>query len=288
MKKVIFTLTEARTGTLYLRNLFHLNARDCVSRHETFFDFGNPTMFGRAIYDAYAGRVEKVRARLERKRDWIEKRPGSIYLESSHAFLKSAYVAALEVFPHLELVHLVRDPIRVAASEAYREMWRRRVRVPFHFYRGDDLKRHFVWALTGNEEIFQNYAAEKLSLFQWYLIQWIEIENRAMSFLDENNLQERCFTLNCPRELNDAAKVRAMFEFFHIGTKQREIIFGGRKNKSIGYSAAMAEQYEKEFEAVLRSLPKRYLQIFQREPYSSHDWSKRFGRHSDARIAVGQ
>src|SRR5580658_10305751 len=115
MKKVIFTLTEARSGTLYLRNLFRLNARDCISRHETFFDFGNPTMFGPAIYDAYAGRIGKVRARLEKKRDYIQRCRGSIYLESSHAFLKSAYVAALDVFPGLELVHLVRDPIKVAA-----------------------------------------------------------------------------------------------------------------------------------------------------------------------------
>lgn len=286
MKKVIFTLTEARSGTLYLRNLFRLNARDCLCRHETFFDFGNPTMFGPAIYDAYAGRVEKIRARLEKKRDYIESRPGSAYLESSHAFLKSAYVVALEVFPALRLVHLFRDPVKVAASEAYREMWRRRVHAPFHFYRGDDHKRHFAWALTGNEEIFRNYAAGQLSLFQWYLLQWIEIENRAMNFLHDNALQDRCFTLVCPRDLNDPAKVREMFEFFDIGTKQSEIMFGGRKNKSIGYSVAMAEQYEKEFEAVLRSLPKRYLQIFQREPYSSQEWSQRFTRHLETKVAL--
>jgi hypothetical protein len=281
MKKIIFTLTAARSGTLFLRNIFHLNAIDCDCRHETFFDFGNPTMFGPAIYDAHAGRIDKIRARLEKKRRYIEKLPGTIYLESSHAFLKSAYVAALEIFPDLQLIHLIRDPLKVCASEAYREMWRRRVHAPFHFYRGDDGKRHFAWTLTGNEEIFQNFGAKKLSLFQWYLLQWIEIENRAMNFLDENDLRQRCFTLNCPGDLNLPQKIRELFEFFGIATKQKEIIFGGRKNKSIGYSAEMAAQHEREFQTIVQQLPKRYLEIFQREPYSSCDWIWRFGNFSE-------
>lgn len=286
MKKVIFTLTEARSGTLYLRNLFRLNACDCACRHETFFDFGNPTMFGRAIYDAYAGRIEKIRARLKKKRRYIEKLSGSVYLESSHAFLKSAYVAALEFFPELQLIHLVRNPIKVAASEAYREFWRRRVHAPFHFYKGDDGKRHFAWALTGNEKFFQPFAAEKLSLFQWYLIQWIEIENRAMNFLDENQLRDRCFTLDSPRDLNDAEKIRQLFEFLGVKTKQPEIIFGGRKNKSIGYSTALAAQHEKEFQFILERTPENFLKIFQREPYSGFDWSRRFVNGAGTNIAL--
>lgn len=276
MKKVIFTLTAARSGTLFLRNIFRLNARDCVCRHETFFDFGNPTMFGPAIYDAYAGRIDKIRARLRQKRDYIEKCSGAIYLESSHAFLKSAYVAALEIFPNLQLIHLIRNPLKVAASEAYRESWRRRVHAPFHFYKGDDGKRHFTWALTGNEEIFQNFDARKLSLFQWYLLQWIEIENRAMNFLNENQLHERCFILDCPRDLNSPEKIRELFNFFGIATKRPEIVFGGRKNKSIGYSAARAAQHEKEFQSVVQQLPKHYLEIFQCKPYSDCDWSEHF------------
>jgi hypothetical protein len=271
MKRTIFTLAEARSGTLYLRNLFRLNARDCACRHETFFDFGNPTMFGPAIYDAYAGRIEKIRARLERKRRYIEKLQGSTYFESSHSFLKSAWVAALEFFPNLQLIHLVRNPIKVAASEAYREMWRRRVHAPFHFYRGDDGKRHFAWALTGNEEIFQHFAGEKLSLFQWYLIQWIEIENRAMNFLEKNRLRDRCFTLDSPLDLNDDATIRGMFDFLQIGTKQPQIIFGGRKNKSIGYLPSAGNEESLQF--VLKRLPARYLKIFQDKPYCDFPWS---------------
>lgn len=278
MKKVIFTLAEARSGTLYLRNLFRLNARDCDSRHETFFDLGNPTMFGPAIYDATAGRAGKVRERLEKKRRFIEKLRGSIYFESSHAFLKSAYVAALEVFPDLRLIHLIRNPLKVAASEAYREAWRRRVHAPFHFYRGDDGKRHFAWALTGNEPIFNHFAGREVTLFQWYVAQWIEIENRAMHFLAdlaERGLHDRCFTLDSPRDLNDAQKIRQMFDFLEVPTRHREIAFGGRKNKSIGYSAS-ADQYEAQFREVLAQLPEPYLEIFKHPPYRDLSWSVLF------------
>ncbi|HEV2452668.1 MAG TPA: hypothetical protein VGY98_00305 [Verrucomicrobiae bacterium] len=275
MKKVIFTLAEARSGTLYLRNLFRLNARDCDCRHETFFDIGNPTMFGPAIYDAYAGRFGKIRARLEKKRRYIQRLPGSSYIESSHAFLKSSRVAALDFFPDLRLVHLVRDPLKVAASEAYRELWRRRLHAPFHFYRGDDGKRHFAWALTGNEQIFQHFAGETLTLFQWYLIQWVEIENRAMDFLHANQLHDRCYTLHSPQDLNDPAKIRGMFDFLGVPTMNREIAFGGRKNKSIGYFMAPAQK-DNEARSILGRLPQQYLHIFRNKPYCDYHWSALF------------
>jgi hypothetical protein len=292
MKRTIFTLAEARSGTLYLRNLFRLNARDCACRHETFFDFGrNPTMFGPAIYDAYAGRIEKIRARLEKKKRYIEKLPGSIYFESSHSFLKSAWVAAPQFFPNLRLIHLVRNPLKVAASEAYREMWRRRVHAPFHFYKGEDGQRHFAWALTGNEEIFQHFSSEKLTLFQWYLVQWIEIENRAMSFLDKNQLHDRCFTLGSPHDLNDAAKIREMFNFLEIETRQPQIIFGGRKNKSIGYLPAAARN-EDDLQFILDHLPERYLRIFRDKPYRDFSWSallqRQRGLADKATSAIGE
>jgi hypothetical protein len=284
MKKVIFTLAEARSGTLYLRNLFQLNARDCACRHETFFDFGNPPMFGPVIYDAYAGRLGEVRSRLEKKREYIQNLPEGVYFESSHAFLKSAYVNALDFFPDLQLIHLIRNPLKVAASEAYRELWRRRVHAPFHFYKGDDHKRHFAWALTGNEEIFQNFSGTKLTLFQWYLVQWIEIENRAMKFLADQNLHDRCFTLHSPRDLDHPAKIREMFSFLGVETKLPRIIFGGRKNKSFGYSLVPASWDENEFRFVLERLPERWLEIFKHKPYCNLEWISLFKAPNANRI----
>lgn len=274
MKRTIFTLTSARAGTLYLSHVFRNNISDCICRHEPFFDWGNPTMFGRAVYDAYTGRVERVRALLQKKRAYIERLAGSLYLESSHAFLKSSYVAALEVFPDLELIRVIRDPLKVARSEAYREDWRRRVHAPFHFYEGDDHRRHFVWALTGNEPIFRQFPAGALTTFQWYLLQWIEIENRAARFLDEHNLHSRCFTLETP-ELSHPEKLKAVFDFFGLRTAKSSLVLAGRKNRSIGYSAAKAEQQEAEAAAILRKVPASYLAIFDREPYTNYPWSKR-------------
>jgi hypothetical protein len=276
MKRTIFTLASARSGTLFLRDLFRLNAVNCVCRHEPFFDWGNPTMFGPAIYDAYAGRLDRLRARLAKKRDYLERLPGAVYLESSHAFLKSAYLAALEVFPGLLLVHLIRDPLQVAKSEAYRHQWRQRLRAPFHFYRGDDGRRHFYWSLTGNEEIFGNFARTPLTLFQWYLVQWIEIENRAMDFLDRHQLHGRCFTMQSPADLNVPEKVRALFDFLGLPTRLPHILMGRPRNKSLGPRTIVTPEDERQGEAVLGQLPAHYLEIFQREPYRQFHWSRRF------------
>ena len=275
MKPTFFTLASARSGTLFLRGVFARNVAGCDCRHEPFFDWGNPTLFGPAIYDAYAGRLDRIRTRLAKKRAYIERLPGKLYLESSHAFLKSAYVAAMEVFPDLRLIHLVRDPLHVARSEAYRELWRRRVHAPFHFYTGDDGRRHFCWALTGNEEIFQVFAGERISLFQWYLLQWIEIENRAIRFLDEHQLRSKCFTLHTPRDLNDPARLRAMFQFFDLETLRPEIEPGGRRNRSIGYRKGVTPEDEREADDLLARLPARYLEIFRHEPYVDWKWSAR-------------
>ena len=276
VKLIIFTLTSARSGTLYLKHLFQNNIRDCVCRHEPFFDWGNPTLFGRAIYDASAGRLGRLRALLLKKQRYIERLAGKVYLESSHAFLKSAYRVATEVFPELRLVHLIRDPLKVAKSEAYREAWRRRVHAPFHFYKGDDDRRHFVWALTGNEEIFRHFAGRSLSLFEWYLIEWIEIENRAMRFLREHQLQQRCFTMHAPKDLNDPARIRAMFHFFGLSPASPDLVLAGRKNRSLGYSRRTTPEEEGQFSGVLGQLPLEYLEIFQQEPYVQQPWASRF------------
>jgi hypothetical protein len=272
---VIFTLASARSGTLFLRGLFQKNIRGCVSRHEPFFDWGNPTMFGPAIGDAFAGRLDRIRRRLARKRDYIARHGGVAYLESSHAFLKSAYVAALEFFPDLQLIHLARDPLLVARSESVREQRRLAARAPFHYYKGDDGRPHFCWSLTANEPIYDHFDRERMSLFQKYLIQWIEIENRAMAFLQRHQLRERCFTLDSPRGLNDPETIARMFDFLGLQPRSREIQMGGRRNASLGYTASVDAAGVREWENVWAALPDRYLEIFRHEPYTSFSWNAR-------------
>ncbi|MBU6410386.1 MAG: hypothetical protein KGR98_08355, partial [Verrucomicrobia bacterium] len=180
----------------------------------------------------------------------------------------------LDVFPNLRLIHLVRDPLKVAASAAWRELWRRRLRVPFHFYAGDDGKRHFVWALTGNEDIFRLFDGAPLTLFQWYLLQWIEIENRAMAFLNDFQLHGRCFTLRVPEDLDNADILRRMFGFFGLPVRRPQILLARRKNRSFGYISAPPIGLERQRGHILERLPSPYLQIFRREPYASLPWSR--------------
>ena len=58
--------------------------------------------------------------------------------------------------------------------------------MPLRHYRGGDGKKYFRWALTGLEPIFSHLAGNPLSRFQWYVVQWIEIENRAMGEAADN------------------------------------------------------------------------------------------------------
>lgn len=269
--RIIFTLTSARSGTLYLRSLFQKNVENCVCRHEPFFDWGNPTMFGPAIDDACLGRIDRIRDRLAKKARYISRLGAGAYLESSHAFLKSAYLAALEFFPDMRLIHLVRNPLLVAKSEAVRE--RRRRHAPFHYYTAGNGSRCFRWSLTTGEEIYRHFDVARLTLFQKYLIQWIEIENRAMSFLDQHRMRNRCFVLDSPADLNDEKIVMQMFDFLGLKTRRPEIILAGRRNTSLGYSTSVNRDDEEVFAQILAALPARYLEIFQREPYTRFRWN---------------
>jgi hypothetical protein len=174
--------------------------------------------------------------------------------------------------------------MKVAKSEAYRQAWRERLHVPFHFYRGDDGERHFAWALTGNEEIFQGFDRTELSLFQWCFIQWIEIENRAIHFLDQHGLHDRCLTLHTPGDLNEASKVEAVFRTLGLCLAGPAVRLRGRKNKSLGGTTVITPEDEQQAEAVLRQLPPRYLEIFHEEPYVKYRWSARLRRETSSQV----
>jgi len=88
-------------------------------------------MFGRPIYDHAVGDEAAVRKLAERKKRAIEGYSRTAgYAETSHAFLKSWADIAIEFFPQMKLVHLVRNPLSVAKSEAIREDIIHRWRLP--------------------------------------------------------------------------------------------------------------------------------------------------------------
>ena len=265
----IFCLASGRSGTHFLYQLFRRNALDCICHHEPYG--WNPSMFGRPIYDRAVGNMAAVRRLAERKARIVARCGRTAYVETSHAFLKSWCDLAPELFDNIKLVHLVRDPLKVAKSEAYRHDLLDWLHLPLRNYRGGDGRKYPRWALTGLEPIYQPFAEQKLSLFQRYVIQWIEIENRAMQFLDQFSLHEKCLTLDSPRELNDPARVREMFDFLGLKTRSSAIDLGGRHNRN-PKKTEITDLERQEFAEVIRALPANYLTIFQQPPYTQFPW----------------
>lgn len=232
-------------------------------------------MFGRPIYDRAVGDEAAVRKLAERKRRVIEGYAGSAgYVETSHAFLKSWADIAVEFFPRMKLVHLVRNPLEVAKSEATREDLAHRWRMPFRNYRGGDGKLYFRWALTGLEPIIAHAKDQPLSRFQWYVLQWIEIENRAMGFLRKHGKERDCFTLHSPSELNDESKVRLLLDFLAFPLRGNDLRLEGRKNHTPGVRTEITGRDREEFASVIRLLPANSLAIFGLPPYNEWEWAK--------------
>jgi hypothetical protein len=269
----LFCLASGRSGTHFLYEILRRNTRGVVCRHEPYF--WNPSMFGRPIYDHAVGDEAAVRKVAERKRRSIERYSrGSGYAETSHAFLKSWGDLAVKFFPRMKLVHLVRHPVLVAKSEAIRENLIHRWRLPLRNYRGGDGQAYFRWALTGLESAFAQVKGKSLSRFQWYVVQWIEIENRAMQFLRKHGKERDCFTLHSPAEMNDPARVRSLLEFLDFPRRAKEIQIKGGKNRTPGITTEITQRDRDEFAEVIGLLPASYLEIFQQPPYSQWEWGK--------------
>jgi hypothetical protein len=228
-------------------------------------------MFGRPIYDRAVGDVAAVRRLAERKRAWIERHGAPLYVETSHAFLKSWWELAPELFDDWKLVHLVRDPRKVARSEANRHQFADRWRLPFRYYRaGGD--RFFRWALTGREPIFDAFRPGELTLFQWYVVQWIEIENRAMRLLEEHQKHRHCVTLHSPHDLNDPQRVREMFRALELTVRNDPPVLAGKQNRTPRLPTQLTSDDERQFRDVIARLPDSHLAIFARAPYSALPW----------------
>ncbi len=269
----VFCLASGRSGTHFLYEILRRNTRGVVCRHEPYF--WNPSMFGRPIYDHTVGDEAAVRMVAERKRRAIEGDSRAAgYVETNHAFLKSWADIAIEFFPKMKLVHLIRNPLSVAKSEAIREDLIHRWRLPLRNYRGRDGKSYFRWALSGLEPIFESASSKPLSSFQWYVVQWIEIENRAMQFLRKHGKEHDCFTLHSPVELNDAANVQSLLEFLELPRQGKEIQLQGSKNRTPGVKTEITPSDKQEFADVVKLLPASYLEIFQQPPYCQWEWAK--------------
>ncbi len=273
-RNTVFTLTSGRSGTMFLCGLLRHNARNCLVVREPYLYPGNPTMFGLPIYDHLAGNLDAIRKLVKQKHETIKRYRSAVYIETSHAFLKSYWDIAPEFFPQMKVLHLIRHPLEVARSEANRETLAHRWRLPFCHYRGRDRRKYFRWALTGREPIFGSFDLEHLTLFQRYLIQWIEIENRAIAFLGRFHMTSSCMTLHTPWELKDPQVIFRLLHFLNLKPISERILLTGIQNRTPGKPTVVGDEERRQGREVVERIPARYLEIFQHAPYTSCQWSE--------------
>lgn len=273
-KLTVFALTSGRSGTLALCEMLKRNASHCCTVvHETNNNPWNPSMFGRAIYDHCVGDLDAVRARLRKKSKAVARSRHATYVETSHAFLKSYWDLAHDHFANIKVFHLIRHPLQVAQSEANREAWMNERRSALRTYKGRDGRPYRRWALTGLEPIYGHFDLDRLTLFQRYLVQWIEIENRAMAYLDRFGMHERCLTLHSPRDLNSPQAVSTILQFLEVEPLRADPALPGVQNRTPGYETVVGESQARECREVIERLPAQALSIFQRAPYADQEWS---------------
>jgi len=269
----VFTLASGRSGTMSLYEMLRLNAPACTVVHEpSIWDRRNPGMFGRPIYDCAVNNTGPIRKLLATKRRTIERMGSPLYVETSHAFLKSYWELAPEFFPNMKVLHLVRRPLEVARSEANREAYMNKWHTPVRNYWGRDWRSYARWALTGLEPIFQAFAGKSLTLFQRYVIQWIEVENRAMAFLQRFKMSDRCLMLHTPGDLNDPQTVHRVLQFLGLDAPHAGPILPGVQNVSPGLPTIIGDTERDEFRAVIEHMPDEYLSIFRSAPYAGLPW----------------
>ena len=275
---VIFCCASERSGTKYLSYLFKNNIKGCVGKHEPF-----PTMFGKPIYWYHTAQTEKIKKIFIKKVRNIKKYNANVYVETNHAFLKSFSDVAMDYFPDMKLIHLIRNPLKMAKSALNRYKQVRKFHYPYR-YKADNGKKYIKWTLTGEEQIFKDYncdwndvyhLTDDNKIYQIILLHWIEIENRANAFFKKYDKYKDCYILESPKNLNDKYIISDMFNFFDLELKQKNISFSGRKNR--GLKPTIASEIEKiQLKEIVNKLPTKYLQIFHKKPYTEFDWAHLF------------
>ena len=248
--KVVFTLADGRSGTSFLAGLFAANVKNCVALHEP-----KPYFNGPAIDWYDNGQADKIEEQFGQTRQRIEAAASAgvpVYLESSHLFLKSYCDVAMRHYPDMKLIYLIRNPLEVAKSHINR--------MPVC----GTVSADSPWTVNPDLPIFQGLG---LTEYQKFLVQWFEIQNRAVRFLDKYDKWADCCVLEAPWQLNDAAKVRQMFGEMDIETIAKEpVIIGSRNANPDRSDCGLAE--EEELTDVVRQLAPRYLDVFDSKPFA--------------------
>jgi hypothetical protein len=196
----VFCINTGRSGSDYLTGLF-ARARKAVSVHE-----GSPILNGRPMRQFNDGDERALRALLPAKLRAIRKhaKPGHVYCETNHSFIKGWGYLLPEAIPQDELgvVVLRRDPAKVAYS----------------LLRLHDIPGQTEWGRTWylSPGAKRNLNPPPASPTPYELCRWYvrEVELRAEDY-------RRRFPgvtyFDCDlEELNDPATVRRMFAAFGL------------------------------------------------------------------------
>ncbi|UJP06133.1 MAG: hypothetical protein LZF61_03920 [Nitrosomonas sp.] len=270
-KLTLFTLASGRSGTSYLAGFFAKNIERCYTTHEPYLTPGNPTLFGKPIEWNTRGDDVALMPVLARKCRFIAQCREPFYLESNHAFLKAFNRHAGTLLRNPGFIHLVRHPLLVAKSEHVREQMIRKLRLPFVDYTGDTGERRFRWALTGQEALFRHFPTA-ITRLQFYLLQWLEIEYRALRLIRDHAWRNRVFFIDVDVDLKREAVLKDMAHFFEL-PHQTPFDLNLRRNRTpwIGPTVITAQD-RLEFRAMLRGLPEDYRTMLRNKPYCDCSW----------------
>ena len=114
VKHFIFVATTGRSGTLTLVDIFS-RLDHCTAKHEPYPAMHGPILRAASYGDIKAvDRFYKIRKAVNIRRDALG---SEYYLEANHLFIKTFIQQAVDDFgKRLKVIHLVRDPAKVANS----------------------------------------------------------------------------------------------------------------------------------------------------------------------------
>lgn len=240
--QLIFTSTTGRSGTKYLANIVNNNALNATAEHDPYpRGYDTPIRWYDNREDKKLLKLAKRKIkRLNRKskilrtfaypdqnkilpenrfsnrlKNFIPKvELKEIYLESTHAFIKSFGESMYDLTPDLYIIHLTRSPFEVAKSFFNR----RSIPGPNNPYLLDpNFKRNKI-KLSINMTDYQKCL--------WY---WFETEVRHKDFLEKHDV-EKVIEIDVD-DLNDEKKVKKMLKELGI-TYKKEIYLDVGRNKN--------------------------------------------------------
>lgn len=181
-----------------LSNWFRYVQRRWIVTNE---DLGRGKALGWYDNDDYLPLRRLAQKRVNRIQRLCRKKQATTYLEASKFFIRSYCDAAFDLVPEMGILLLRRDPLKNARSFTNRN-------------------KDFV--LDGVMPYFRKAClpmdVNRLSRFQLYLWQWVEIELRYQRFLETHDIRRYCEFET--EDLNDPERVETLFRFFSIGLKK--------------------------------------------------------------------